>query len=159
MHNPSYLYGSEPWFDAARQKGLITDSKTIVDCTPRRDREEIATSYRLAKARAADFDLTGFLIENYIMPLPASTDPLPGQQLVPYMHSLWKLLRREPDTPISRSSLLALPHSYVVPGGRFREIYYWDSYFTMIGLRVSGDEALIESMVRNFAYLIDTYGH
>ena len=32
------------------------------------------------------------------------------------------------------SSLLPLPRPYVVPGGRFRELYYWDSYFTMLGL-------------------------
>ena len=31
-------------------------------------------------------------------------------------------------------SLLPLPKPYVVPGGRFREVYYWDSYFTMLGL-------------------------
>jgi alpha,alpha-trehalase len=47
----------------------------------------------------------------------------------------------------------------VVPGGRFREIYYWDSYFTMLGLAESGRRDLLEDMVRDFAYLIDTYGH
>ena len=57
------------------------------------------------------------------------------------------------------SSLLPLPHAYVVPGGRFREIYYWDSYFTMLGLEQSDRHDLVDSMVRDFAYLIDTYGH
>jgi alpha,alpha-trehalase len=47
----------------------------------------------------------------------------------------------------------------VVPGGRFREIYYWDSYFTMLGLKESGENDLIENMIKNFAYLIHTYGH
>jgi alpha,alpha-trehalase len=55
--------------------------------------------------------------------------------------------------------LLPLPQPYIVPGGRFREIYYWDSYFTMLGLRESGHEDLIESMVANFAALIARYGH
>jgi alpha,alpha-trehalase len=54
---------------------------------------------------------------------------------------------------------LSLPEPYVVPGGRFREMYYWDSYFTMLGLAESGRHDLAEHMVRNFAYLIDTYGH
>src|SRR5258705_6562521 len=38
-------------------------------------------------------------------------------------------------------------------------MYYWDSYFTMLGLVESGRHDLAETMVRNFAYLIDTYGH
>ncbi|MEL4411540.1 trehalase family glycosidase, partial [Shewanella algae] len=43
-------------------------------------------------------------------------------------------------------------------GGRFREIYYWDSYFTMLGLLESGRIDLIEQMVKNFASLIDRFG-
>jgi alpha,alpha-trehalase len=46
-----------------------------------------------------------------------------------------------------------------VPGGRFREIYYWDSYFTMLGLAESGRQDLLTDMVENFAFLLDTYGH
>jgi alpha,alpha-trehalase len=38
-------------------------------------------------------------------------------------------------------------------------MYYWDSYFTMLGLIESGRRDLAEHMVRDFAYLIDTYGH
>jgi alpha,alpha-trehalase len=52
-----------------------------------------------------------------------------------------------------------LPFRYVVPGGRFREIYYWDSYFTMLGLEQSGRHDLAADMVRNFAHLIDRFGH
>ena len=48
---------------------------------------------------------------------------------------------------------------YVVPGGRFREMYYWDSYFTMVGLQTSGRDDLVAAMVENFAGLIDRYGH
>ena len=47
----------------------------------------------------------------------------------------------------------------IVPGGRFGEIYYWDSYFTSLGLKVSGKMRLVESMVSNFSYLIDTIGY
>jgi alpha,alpha-trehalase len=60
---------------------------------------------------------------------------------------------------VEGSSLLPLPHPYIVPGGRFREIYYWDSYFTMLGLKESGEVQVIEDMVRNFAHMIRTYGH
>lgn len=56
-------------------------------------------------------------------------------------------------------SLLPLPKPYVVPGGRFREVYYWDSYFTMLGLAESGHWDKVEDMVSNFAAEIDAWGH
>ena len=43
-----------------------------------------------------------------------------------------------PHRRVKYSSRLPLPHRYVVPGGRFTEMYYWDSYFTMLGLKASG---------------------
>src|SRR5439155_797550 len=51
------------------------------------------------------------------------------------------------------------PPPSVAPGGRFREVYYWDSYFTMLGLVASGRTDLVRSMLDNFAYLIRTVGH
>ena len=67
-------------------------------------------------------------------------------------------MTRKADKKIKGSSLLPLPHPYIVPGGRFNEIYYWDSYFTMLGLQVSGRVDLIESMIDNFSHLIETVG-
>lgn len=45
------------------------------------------------------------------------------------------------------------------PGGRFSETYYWDSYFTMLGLAESGREDLLKCMADNFAWMIENYGH
>jgi alpha,alpha-trehalase len=69
------------------------------------------------------------------------------------------VLTRPPDTTDARSSLIPIPNSYVVPGGRFREVYYWDSYFTMLGLAQSGRSDLMKDMLDNFAHLINTVGH
>src|SRR5207237_390558 len=44
-------------------------------------------------------------------------------------------------------------------GGRFREVYYWDSYFTMQGLVESGRTDLVKGMLDNFAHLVSTVGH
>ena len=66
------------------------------------------------------------------------------------------MVTRPPDTADARSSLIPLPHPYVVPGGRFREVYYWDSYFTMLGLLESGRSDLVRGMLDNFAYLVRT---
>jgi alpha,alpha-trehalase len=69
-----------------------------------------------------------------------------------HIRNLWPLLARPPDTPHAYSSLIPLPYAYVVPGGRFREVYYWDSYFTMLGLIASGRTDLVKDMLDNFAY-------
>lgn len=56
------------------------------------------------------------------------------------------------------SGLLYLPHPYVVPGGRFNEMYGWDSYFIVLGLEADHREALAKDMVDNFLFEIEHYG-
>ena len=68
-------------------------------------------------------------------------------------------MKHQTGVTSSHSSLLPLPHPYVVPGGRFRELYYWDSYFTMLGLEADGRRDLVRDMIDNFAFEIDCYGH
>ncbi len=57
-----------------------------------------------------------------------------------------------------KHGLLYLPEAYVVPGGRFNEMYGWDSYFESIGLILDGKEHLVEAMIKNFTYQIMNYG-
>ena len=104
--------------------------------------------------------LKGFVFRNFKVPVTTNAK-LPDQSpsLKKHLENLWPTLTRKADVIEKYSSLLPLPEAYVVPGGRFREIYYWDSYFTMQGLAVSNRYDLIESMLDNFKYLIDTYGH
>jgi alpha,alpha-trehalase len=54
--------------------------------------------------------------------------------------------------------LLYLPRPYVVPGGRFNEMYGWDSYFIQVGLLRDGETALARDVVENFLYEIEHYG-
>ena len=81
----------------------------------------------------------------------------PSRTVEKHINVLWDILTRKPDDK-DPGTLIALPNPYIVPGGRFGEIYYWDSYFTMLGLKVAGKVDMIENMVDNFAYLIDTIG-
>lgn len=69
-------------------------------------------------------------------------------------------IRRLPDDPaeIQAQGLLYLPNPYVVPGGRFNEMYGWDSYFIQVGLLTDGETALAKNMIDNFLYQIDHYG-
>ena len=59
---------------------------------------------------------------------------------------------------ISPAGLLYLPNKYVVPGGRFNEMYGWDSYFIILGLIQDGRVDLAKGMVENFFYEIEHYG-
>ena len=47
---------------------------------------------------------------------------------------------------------------FVVPGGRFNELYGWDSYFIVLGLLHDGFVELAKSMVAHFLYEIEHYG-
>ena len=69
-------------------------------------------------------------------------------------------LRPLPANPgeLSEHGLLYLPHPYVVPGGRFNEMYGWDSYFILLGLLRDDEVAAARDMVDNFLYEIEHYG-
>ncbi len=56
------------------------------------------------------------------------------------------------------AGLLYLPEPYVVPGGRFNEMYGWDSFFILLGLEADHREALAKGMVDNFLFEIEHYG-
>ncbi|MHB1921861.1 MAG: alpha,alpha-trehalase TreF [Chitinophagaceae bacterium] len=154
---PRQLYG--PLFEAIQMSHVLPDNKTFVDCTPIGDPATIRQEYLIKKDQPG-FDLKSFFDEHFNLP------PVTGvhytsniaEGVRKHILDLWEVLKREPDTQVPYSSLLPLPYPYVVPGGRFREMYYWDSYFTMLGLQESGKDDLLEDMVRNFAYLINTYG-
>ncbi len=157
---PDVIYGE--LFRDVQMARIFPDGKTFVDCVPKRDPKEIVKEYLSIKNNPAiKFSLKLFVEENFDMPPapPALNYIQQEKDVVVHIRNLWGTLRREPDKKTEGSSLLPLPYPYIVPGGRFREIYYWDSYFTMLGLKESHETEMMENMIRNFAYLIDTYGH
>ncbi len=59
---------------------------------------------------------------------------------------------------LSKPGLLYLPNPYVVPGGRFNEMYGWDSYFILLGLEADHHEAEAKNVVDNSLFEIEHYG-
>jgi alpha,alpha-trehalase len=118
--------------------------------------------YRDERGRPG-FDLGAFVRENFSVERPPASAyrSNASEDVCTHIDKLWPVLQRQPDDAAraANSSLLPLPRPYIVPGGRFGEIYYWDSYFTMLGLEESGRQDLALDMVENFASLIDRYGH
>jgi alpha,alpha-trehalase len=147
-------------FVAVENNGIFNDSKVFPDAVPKVAPGLILDQFHELRP-ATPASLEAFVTAHFVLPAAAEAAPSPPGEvpIVEHIDRLWDLLTRT-DTAVPRySSLLALPGPYVVPGGRFREMYYWDSYFTMLGLKQSGREDLVQEMVRNFAYLIDTFGH
>ena len=156
--SPDILLG--PLFNDVQSAKLFPDQKTFADAVPKSDPLMILADYRMQHTQSS-FDLRHFVEMNFTLPAEGEKYvPPAGQSLREHIDDLWPVLTRTTDKASNKwDSLLPLPKPYVVPGGRFREVYYWDSYFTMLGLAESDHLDKISDMVDNFAYEIDTFGH
>lgn len=146
-------------FADLQQSGIFEDDKMISDALPKAKPAEILNEYRKEK-NESNFDLEKFF-HRFFQPNPSKSVDFKSDTSRPvneHIEILWDILKREADETVEGSSLIPLPNPYIVPGGRFNEIYYWDSYFTMLGLQVSGKIEVIENMVDNFSWLIENVG-
>jgi alpha,alpha-trehalase len=145
-------------FDTVQRSSIFVDSKTFVDCTPKSSTDTILAAFKTERL-LPNFDLKAFVEKWFILPSAASNDYKSdlSKSAEDHISELWNVLSRNGDSA-DFGTKLPLPLPYIVPGGRFREIYYWDSYFTMLGLQADNRVDLIENMINNFAHLIDTEG-
>lgn len=157
LSTPDTIYAE--LFEAVQKGHVFADSKTFVDAIPRMDPARIVTEYREAHEDKG-FDLKAFIEASFELPSCDDVKQVSGgnRPVRQHIELLWDVLTRGADTQNPDSSLIPLPKPYIVPGGRFREIYYWDSYFTMLGLADAGRHDAIADMVENFAFLIDEIG-
>ena len=145
---------------AVESARLFPDSKQFPDAVPKSAPKDILALYHSQRPPSPQ-ELGEFVAAHFLLPQAVAAAPA-GSEHVPigrHIDSLWEHLTRSTVVAPAYSSLLPLPRPYVVPGGRFREVYYWDSYFTMLGLVESRRRDLVEDMVADFAALIDTFGH
>jgi alpha,alpha-trehalase len=147
-------------FVEIQQAPVYADGKLFADAIPRIAPATIRAQFRLERP-STTADLKAFAEAHFVLPSAAdeAANETAHVPIGPHIDGLWQRLTRATPTVPPFSSQLPLPYRYVVPGGRFRELYYWDSYFSMLGLAESGRHDLLEDMVRDFAYLIDSYGH
>ncbi len=154
VNTPEHLFG-ELFHDVQRSR-VYPDSKTFVDLVPRQRARAIQKEYALLK-NDPHFSLQEFLARHF---QPLSLSPVVKRARAPsaqeHVRQLWPHLQRHHVK--ASGTLIPLPHPYIVPGGRFEEQYYWDSYFVMLGLAAEGQWRIIEGMVQNTAVLIRRYG-
>eukprot|EP00796_Vickermania_ingenoplastis_P000120 gene120-70_t len=154
---PDELFGE--LFTEVQLKRIFPDNKTFVDCTPKQPPAKIMEAYAAAKGKA-DFSLAAFVKEHFEEPGSIGEDFKSDttRDVTQHIEALWDVLKRPPTTGAEGGSLLPAPYPFIVPG-RFRETYYWDTYFTMLGLQVSNKLDVIENLLKNFDHTIKTYGH
>jgi neutral trehalase len=167
--------------------GLFSDSKEFVDLPLLRSPESVLDEFALLKQTwenknetipleelksfvsscfgSAGSDLSPWIPPDFPIFLPFYNEILDekfrffGQ----FIHENWKLLGRKIKSSVyhypEKYTLLTLKHPYmIVPGGRFREIYYWDSWWIMRGLSRSGMKRTALLTMENFISLISIHG-
>ncbi|WP_419148426.1 trehalase family glycosidase [Pseudoalteromonas 'SMAR'] len=156
MQYQSSFYSSK-LFKAVQQAGIFADSKTFADAVANSPVDEIEAQFALQQPKGQD--LLTFVQAHFTFQAATELQALPRlSNAKQYIAELWQRLSRQPSVA-AHGSLLPLPYPYVVPGGRFNEIYYWDSYFTALGLMDAGREDLAAGMLNNFISLINSLGH
>lgn len=156
-----YIQLSGAFFEEVQRLRVFSDSKQFVDMVPVNEPETILSEWHRQKDLPG-FDLAEFVSFHFRMEERQDSDLniKSAGNCRDHIQKLWPHLFRKADSETSEeSSLIPLPRKYVVPGGRFREIYYWDSYFTAQGLAADGHEDMVLAMAENFRYLAQEVGH
>lgn len=156
MSNQLYINEIQNLFDAVQRSEIFEDQKMMTDAVPLFPVTKINEEYENAK-NTEGFDLKKFVMAHFDF-LGAKIsikreDHLPIEE---HIEKLWDELTRTAYE--EKGTLLKLPKPYVVPGGRFNEFFYWDSYFIMLGLKASGRIEMMENIIENCSYLIQTQG-
>ncbi|XP_054853686.1 trehalase isoform X2 [Eublepharis macularius] len=99
-------------------------------------------------------------------PSPALLERISDERLrwwAQELNAKWKQLGRKVKADVQASpenySLIYVPHPLMVPGGRFIEYYYWDSFWVIQGLLLCDLTATAKGMIQNFLYLVEKFGH
>lgn len=156
MNQPLYIHEIQDLFDEVQRSEIFEDQKMMTDAVPLFPVSEINEKYRKEK-QLKDFDLKKFVLSNFeFLGAKVSLQEEDRLPIEDHIERLWDELTRTSFE--EKGTLLRLPRPYVVPGGRFNEFFYWDSYFIMLGLQVSGRIEMMGNIIENCAYLIRTYG-
>lgn len=144
-------------FSEVQLHQVYDDGKTFIDLIPKGRIRQIKKEYMLEK-QDPNFNLHEFVNRHFYAFQHASpsyhTDA--GRTAREHIADLWSVLERRNRR--DRGSLIAIPYPYIVPGGRFSEQFYWDSYFIMLGLEADGKWDMIDNMMKNYAYMIRKFG-
>lgn len=145
-------------FSAVQLARVHPDGMTFVNLVPSKSLRHIVREYE-EQCERPDFDLTEFVkshFEEYVQATDESEALSEHNDPEDHITALWDKLTKRATA--AKGSLIPLPNPYVVPGGRFQEQFYWDSYFIMLGLEASGRPDLTDGIMSNFTHMFYKFG-
>lgn len=180
---PSEIYCHGPLLHAVQTAELYSDSKTFVDKKLRFlpdvvlanfsqlmiETQNQPTKEQLQTFVDTNFDAEGLEFQpwdpsDWISdpPFLSNVNNLELRDWGQKLHEGWKALGRQITDDVRDNSdlysMVYVPNPFIVPGGRFREFYYWDSYWIVKGLLISHMNQTVRGMLDNFCQIVDTYG-
>lgn len=180
---PSEIYCQGQLLHTVQMKAIYTDSKTFVDMKMKGKPKETLDSFNTFMAEKnndpskeelkawveANFEKPGAEFEDWIpddwVANPAFLQRIRDTELREFaskLNQIWHELGRKmiADVAINSDqySIIPVDHPVIVPGGRFREFYYWDSYWIVKGLLLSEMKKTTRGMLENFLSIVDRYG-
>jgi alpha,alpha-trehalase len=177
-----FIYCSGRMIEAAMTLHLYADSKTYTDRPLLRPPGDVLKDFNEQFPEGQEIkkeELQAFMDKNFA----AKDDELDRCELTDWtenpplidtirdesmkkwalnLHGIWKDLCRKIKKEVNQKpdqfSLLYVPNQFVVPGGRFKEYYYWDAYWIIKGLLASGMVQTVKDMIYNLVYLVENHG-
>lgn len=178
----SEIYCTGPILDQVQRAKLYDDDKCFVDMKLKAPPDTILSAFQNISSQSSNippeklqefvnayFEKPGTELEEWTPPdwhsNPRFLSKITDSHLREWasnIHQLWKLLGKKIRDSVNDHaelySQIYSPYPVVVPGGRFRELYYWDSYWVINGLLLSEMTETAKGMIRNFLLLVDRYG-
>lgn len=166
---------NDPMIQRATELSLYPDFKYLVDLVPltlsSKERAEIQSmTQKIRQEKGEEAAIRFHIDRNYkwgseLLPAPrelvkarwALSPSSRHKATFGYIEVTWETLAKVTPQE-TRSTLLPLPHPVLIPGSRFQEAYYWDSYFALHALVGSGRGQLVRGQIENFVHMINTYG-
>ncbi|KAL3097492.1 hypothetical protein niasHS_003940 [Heterodera schachtii] len=176
----SQIYCNGPILQAVQEAHLFPDSKYFVDMPLKQDPvSTLRDFYELGDSVKEVSVLEAFVESHFEAPgqelievYPDDWAPYPNgfQHIDDYrlkrwalhLHRIWRDLCRRVKDDVrvhqERYSLLYVPHSFIIPGGRFREFYYWDTFWILKGLLFSEMYDTAKGVILNLIFMVDNHG-
>lgn len=157
---PDKRYGE--LFEMVQIQKLFSDGKIFANCTPKYSPQEIMRKFSSQK-NTKGFDLKQFVMAHFDLPIQYTyqVENDTSCTLEEHIVASWNNLTNQSLRPLEakKGSWINLPKPYVASETKYGEIYYWHSYFTMLGLQVNNQVDMMENILDNFAFLIDEFGY
>ncbi|KRX20351.1 Trehalase [Trichinella nelsoni] len=176
----SQIYCQGPILDAVQTAHLFPDSKYFVDMALKKDPITTLQNFISLGDRVKDkavlrafvdehFDPPGTELETCFpedwKPSPKSFNVIKDYEFRRWavaLNRIWKELCRRVKSKVFEHqelySLLYVPNPFIIPGGRFREFYYWDTFWIAKGLIASEMFTTLKGMIRNLGYMVENHG-